>query len=145
LTRRERIVVLLEHLPDYYALGQPGSGTGVDGNLGRFRLAEHESVRELFRCLLLLRSLQPLTYRQLIAFYGAETRVARVRRRRDVPRELRECTPVRYTFEPRSRCYAFRERVLSSAVERSRVERGVSFLLELFEGDVSLPRELLRV
>jgi len=132
-------VVLLEHLPDYYALGQPGVGSGSDGNVGRFRLAEHPSVHELLRCLLVLKHAQPVTHSHLVRFFMAETRVARVRRRRDVPVELRQSA----VYEPRSRCYCFRERVLSAAVELERVERGVVFVVDEFELEPFVPRELV--
>ena len=79
--------------------------------MARFRLAEYASVRELFRCLLRLREEQPTPYRHLKPHFMAETRVARLGRRADVPPELRDCTPVRFTFEPRSRSYAFRQQL----------------------------------
>jgi len=144
VNRRGRIVALLEHLPEYYALGQPGNaGTGSDSNIGRFRLAEHPSVRELYRCLMLLRQEHPLPYKHLKSFYLAETRIARVRRRSEVPRELRDCTPVRCTFEPRGRCYAFRQSIVPSWVQTTLVDAGVDYLEQQFRGEPCLPSEFM--
>lgn len=138
MTDRDRITRLLEHLPDYFALGQPGqSGTGSDSNVGRFRLAEHPSVKELFRCLLILRANQPHTYHDLKAFYMAETRIARVKKRSHVPANTR------FVYESSSRCYCYRERILSRLVDSKRVSQGVDWIVENFEGEPCLPKELL--
>jgi hypothetical protein len=131
VNRRERIVALLEHLPDYYALGQPGNdrGTGSDSNIGRFRLAEHPSVRELYRCLMPLRGEQPLAYKHLKSFYLAETKVARVGKRREVPVALR--VSARFTYEPRSRSYAYRAQLVPSWVKPELVDAGVDLSMSI--------------
>ena len=69
--------------------------------------------------------------------------MARVRRRKEVPVELRESTPVRFTFEPRSRCYSFRQQLVPPWVRLELVDAGVDFVCEHFRGEPCMPNEFM--
>ena len=153
MTRRERIVFLLEHVRDLYGPGGSGDGVGAGEGPGFALLssmAEHPSAQELGRCLQLLRRMAPNHARDLETYFACAWYVERVpktttrggrrvvvrekdgspsyvlRRVRGLPAWL-ECVPVdRETGEPRT------------------VARGVDFISGVFRGDPFVPEQLLK-
>lgn len=153
MTRRERIVFLLDHLADCCGPGGSGAGPGdSDGTIGfalTSSMADHPSVIELGRCLELLRRMAPAHARDLEAYFGCGWHVERVpktqqrkgrlvtvmnadgravtvdRLVRSLPGSLAAMAKDRETREPRT------------------VARGIDFISGVFRGDVFVPAQLL--
>jgi hypothetical protein len=47
---------------------------------------------------------------------------------------LRNSTPVRLTYEPRGRCYVFRQQLVPPKVQSALVEQGTDYVCETFPG-----------
>jgi len=153
VTRRERIVFLLEHLNDAWGPGSSLGGSAGDGEGPGFALtssmADHPSVVELGRCLRMLGRLAP-NHREAVETWFCcnwyvkrvpktvrrNGRVVRVlnrdgsqafdmRRVRGLPPWLRACPVDGGTGEPRP------------------VALGVDFISGVFRGEPYIPEQLL--
>lgn len=133
-TKREKIVFLLEHWDELFdpsvtsPQGSPGDGSGV-GLMPA--MCHHPSVRELDRCLGVLKSVAPVQFSHLMATHTAEwrIRVDHVRVRRE--RGLTEVVERRV-----------RERLVPRWVDAGKVRRAHAALAEGFQGSVSIPDDL---
>lgn len=133
-TKRDKIVYLLDHWDDLFdpnvtsPQGSPGDGSGV-GLMPA--MCHHPSVRELERCLGLLRVSAPVQFSHLMATHTAEWRIrvdlVRVRRERGLT-ELVE--------------RRVRERLVPRWVDAGKVARGHRSLVEAFRGSPSIPDDL---
>jgi hypothetical protein len=56
---------------------------------------------------------------------------------------LRNSTPVRLTYEPRGRCYVFRQQLVPPKVQSALVEQGTDYVCETFRGEPYLPSDFM--
>ncbi len=154
MTRRQRIVFLLEHLPDVCGLSSTGTGQG-DGDGPGFPLltsmADHPSVIELGRCLRLLRRMCPNHARYLDAYYGAAWYVERtpktVTKRGRRVRVLEPDGTQAYTLTRKRGLPGWLVRAPQDREtgEPVMVARGVDFISCAFHGDPFIPGQLAEV
>jgi hypothetical protein len=141
-SRLEKIRFLLDHWDDIFDASASGFGASSDplGITLLPRMANHPSVKELDRCLRLLRTAAPGDYRHLMTYRCCEWRnVTEVVPRKLVNSKKREMVPQRV-----------RRRVLPSWMPFDprpdyvppRVKRGEQFLADKFRGEVFIPAEL---
>lgn len=140
-TRLGRLVVLLDHWPDYYETAARDSGPNGDG--GVFLLpgmSRHPSVVELGRALSELRSFAPNKSAHVFAYYSAPWRNVDQKRRVRVKGKF-------MVVDER-----VRQRVLPAWVRNEKVRDGVRLIAQdaggearpwCFRGDVFIPAPLL--
>jgi hypothetical protein len=135
-SKRQRIQYLLDHWSDIWeppivgALG--GIGAGTDNVTSTSAMARHKSVIELAGCLGNLLAEHPIAYRHLKAFRcAAEWRQRRAMIRIKLPSG-------RWDEIPGWK----RERVVPRWVLERYVEEGETRLVDLFQGEVFIPKEL---
>lgn len=138
MTRRDRIIILLDHYRDYFEISCGGTGAGKDYGPQLPRMANHTSVKELCRCLELLNRMAPAHYQHLKAYYTAEWRTAWAAKRKLVPFAQREGAH----YDPKRRAYAYRCRATPAWVIPRMVELGVDFVASEFRGEPFIPDEL---
>jgi hypothetical protein len=148
--RREIIEQLLEHLADYEEqAGRSGLGGGTGLTPMLPAIYHHPSVRELRRCLDRLYDTPELptasgtiagrtVHAHLVAFHRSDWRTDRGSKVRRFDRERD-----RFEMVDRPPAEWTRKRVVSPWVILARVEQGIAFVDEAFEGDPFLPGELL--
>lgn len=153
MTRRERIVFLLEHLNDVLGPSSSAVGAGGEGDGPGFVLtssmADHYSVVELCRCLDQLGRMGPYHREAVVTFFCANWYVRREPKRvkkggRLVALRHADGSPV---FDLR------RERGLPPWLSACPVDRetgwprpvllGVDVICGLFDGDPDVPKQLL--
>lgn len=137
--RRAKIVELLDHWPEFFEPASSGTtATSTDG--GGLPLlssmAQHPSVVELGRCLVVLRAKVPRHYRHLFGYFDAPWRTT------DQPVK-RKTVGGRAVIETQR----VRVRVVPAWVEARMVDRSVDMLGGLWNvreaGEPELPRPLL--
>jgi len=135
-TKRDRIVFLLEHWPDYHeTLHQAESGSSDstdDAVLLMPRMYHHPSVRELRRAVQFVRLTEPVPAAHMMAYYQAEWRTTDQLVKRRTKKGRVEVVKVRV-----------RQRVLPRWIVSAQVGAGVSAVSEAFRGEVFIPSELL--
>jgi hypothetical protein len=153
VTRRERIVFLLEHLHDCCG---PSSSATHSGGLGdgpgfvlTSTMAEHPSVVELVRCLELMRRTVPRHAAAVVEWYACQwyvdhvpvtaKRRGRLVRLRDSDGRL-ATKPVRVPARP---AWLRRQPLDRQTGEPRMVSRGVDMLAGLYRGDPFIPQQLL--
>lgn len=142
-TKREKIIYLLDHWDEIHdpdaasPQGRPGGGTNTP-HLAF--MASHVSVRELARCLAVLREVAPVQHSHLMAFHGAEWRQTRTPKRTTVKGKTG------WISNPRSSHAEDwdhgRERIVPAWVRLEKVRRAQEALAEAFRGQVFIPDDL---
>lgn len=132
-TRLERLQYLLDNWATIFD-SEPG-GIAAGDPIGIALLpqwANHPSVKELDRCLILLSEHSPVQYRHLKAYRcGAEWRTVPAKRRIQLPSGKWENVD---TFKA--------ERIKPSWVDRGKVRSAEQFLADTFQGTVYVPDDL---
>lgn len=138
MTKRERIEFLLDHRTDFYDPAGTNTG-GVSEGIGLTlmpRMSRHPSVRELERCIESLRTTAKGHCSHMLAFYGAEWRIAWV------PVKAKKGRVV-LADNGRPETEPIRQRIVPGWVLPRMVERGVDYVTFTFKGEAFIPDELL--
>jgi hypothetical protein len=136
MSRRDRIVFLLDHWEDFFEQASSGGLVIVDDQTRRMSddwtllssMSRHPSVVELGRCLELCRRMAKGHYNHLRAFYGSEWRtIDRPVKKRNAHGKLVDDTA------------RVRERVVPAWVVMRMVERATDFVAGSFRGEPEIP------
>jgi hypothetical protein len=138
MSKRERIEFLLDHRGDFYDPAGTNAGGESEG-IGLTlmpRMSRHPSVKELERCIELLRATARGHCTHMLAYYGAEWRIV--------------WTPVKakkgrmvLADDGRPEMAPERRRIVPAWVLPRMVERGVDYVTFTFKGEAFIPDELL--